>query len=67
MLLKGLSSHPLYNSVLYLSCCLVLKLYVCDSICYGMLYCICIGLVELSVIVQVHHINNKYNNSCKGK
>jgi len=32
-----------------------------------MLYCICIGLVELSVIVQVHHINNKYNNSCKGK
>jgi len=67
MLPKGLSFHPLYISVLYVSYHLVLKLYVCDSICYGMLYCICTGLVELSVNVQVLHINSKYNNSCKGK
>jgi hypothetical protein len=31
--------------------------------CCGMLYCLCSGLVELNVIVQEQHINNKiYNN-----
>jgi len=32
--------------------------------CYGMLHCLCSGLVELIVNVQAQHINNrKYSNS----
>jgi len=32
--------------------------------CYGLLHCLCSGLVKLIVIVQAQHINSrKYSNS----
>ena len=55
-----LVSPSIYNNVLY-----ILSLYVWRvNFCYGMSHCLCSGLVELIVIVQAQHINNrKYSNS----
>jgi hypothetical protein len=34
------------------------------NFCYGMLHCLCSGLVEVVLIIQAQHINNKqYTNS----
>ena len=42
----------------------MLRLYVWHVNCYGMLHCLCSGLVELIVVVQSQHINiRKYSNS----
>jgi hypothetical protein len=60
MLAISLRSPFMYIYVLY-----ILFLYVWHvNCCYGMLYCVCSGLVELIVIVQAQHINNrKYRDS----
>jgi hypothetical protein len=57
MLAKGLRSHSLYNSVLYILSSIKI---VC--MLYELLWdvdCLCSGLLELNVIVRVQHINNK--------
>jgi hypothetical protein len=60
MLAKGLRSHSLYNSVLY-----ILSYIKIVSMLCGMLLAdvVCVGLVKFNVIVQAQHINKKkYNN-----
>jgi hypothetical protein len=55
MLAVCLRSASIYNHVLYM-----LSLYVRHvNFCYGMLHCLCSGLVEVILIVQAQHINNR--------
>ena len=55
-----LRSHSIYNYVVY-----IFKLYVWHlNFCYGIVQCLCSGLVELIVNVQAQQISNrKYSNS----
>lgn len=66
MLRKGLIFHPLYNSVLYISYRLVLKLYECNSICYGIymywtrgIKCNCTSLSHKQDVINPFKVNDE--------